>query len=153
MTFPTASMVTTAGQVILTKPVTLEKIEPTSVATNQQGMATVNLGDLVRLKSQHKMEGVDHAGTTGNILHITTPTTSACNNQIHVSTTDHGISVLKGLIEPLPASALKGLIKIEPSASNTVNTPTLNPAVTANSCNNYSFIKVEQPDLMTNHMT
>ena len=35
MTFP---MVTSAGQVILTKPVTLEQIEPTSVATNQQGI-------------------------------------------------------------------------------------------------------------------
>ena len=38
VTFPTASTVTTGGQVILTKPVTLEKIEPTSVATDQQGM-------------------------------------------------------------------------------------------------------------------
>jgi len=151
MTFPTASMVTSAGQVILTKPVTLEKIEPTSVATNQQGMATVNLGDLVRLKSQYKMEGVDHAVTTGNILHITTPTTSACNNQIHISTTDHGISVLKGLIEPLPASALKGLIKIEPT--NTASgPPTVNPVTaTTTSSNHYGtfingFIKIEQPD-------
>jgi len=129
MTFPT---MTTAGQMILTKPVTLE-----------------NLGDLVRLKSQHKMEGVDHA-VTGNILHITTPTTSACNNQIHVSTTDHGISVLKGLIEPLPVSALKGLIKIEPT--NTASGPTVNPVTaTTTSSNHYGtfingFIKIEQPD-------
>ena len=102
-------------------------------------MATVNLGDLVRLKSQYKMEGVDHAVTTGNILHITTPTTSACNNQIHVSTTDHGISVLKGLIEPLPASALKGLIKIEPT-TNTVSgpPPTVNTVTaTTTSSNHY----------------
>ena len=99
-------------------------------------MATVNLGDLVRLKSQHKMEGVDHAVTSGNILHITTPTTSACNNQIQVSTTDHGISVLKGLIEPLPASALKGLIKIEP-------TPTA-PAPT-------TIIPVSPPTTSSNH--
>ena len=112
-------------------------------------MATVNLGDLVRLKSQYKMEGVDHAVTTGNILHITTPTTSACNNQIHVSTTDHGISVLKGLIEPLPASALKGLIKIEPT--NTASGPTtVNPvAATTTSSNHYgtfingTYIKVK----------
>ena len=101
-------------------------------------MATVNLGDLVRLKSQYKMEGVDHAVTTGNILHITTPTTSACNNQIHVSTTDHGISVLKGLIEPLPASALKGLIKIEPTNNASGPPTTVNPVTaTTTSSNHY----------------
>ena len=102
-------------------------------------MATVNLGDLVRLKSQHKMEvGVDHAVTTGNILHITTPTTSACNNQIQVSTSDHGISVLKGLIEPLPASALKGLIKIEPTTTPAPGPTTVNPVTaTTTSSNHY----------------
>ena len=111
-------------------------------------MATVNLGDLVRLKSQHKIEGVDHAVTCGNILHITTPTTSACNNQIQVSTTDQGVSVLKGLIEPLPASALKGLIKIEPP-----NTAAANPtAASASNHQNYGFIKVEQPDAMNSHV-
>ena len=37
VTFPTTTAVTSGGQVILTKPVTLEKIQPT-VATDQHGM-------------------------------------------------------------------------------------------------------------------
>ena len=37
VTFPTTSAVTSGGQVILTKPVTLEKIQPT-IATDQNGM-------------------------------------------------------------------------------------------------------------------
>merc|ERR1719273_71760 len=151
VTFPTTSTVTTAaGQVILTKPVTLEKLDTnTNAGATNQHMATVNLGDLVRLNSQHKV-GIDvdnHGPVTGNILHITTPaSTSACNNQIQVSTTDQGVSVLKGLIEPLPASALKGLIKIEPP--NTAN-PT---AASTSNHQNYGFIKVEQPDAINSHV-
>merc|ERR1719273_646406 len=150
VTFPTTSTVTTAaGQVILTKPATLEKLDTnTNVGANNQHMATVNLGDLVRLNSQHKVGIDDHGPVTGNILHITTPvsSTSACNNQIQVSTTDQGVSVLKGLIEPLPASALKGLIKIEPP--NTAN-PT---AASTSNHQNYGFIKVEQPDAINSHV-
>jgi len=158
VTFPTTSAVTSGGQVILTKPVTLEKLQQPTVVTDQHGMSTVNLGDLVRLKSQHKIEGVD-VSNCGNILHINT--TSACNNQIQLSTTDQGISVLKGLIEPLPASALKGLIKIEPDNSNIATTRTVQMPITINNalnainnhCNSYGFIKVEQPDLMNySHM-
>ena len=56
---------------------------------------------------------------------------------IQVTTNEQGTSVLKGLIEPLPASALKGLIKIEPTQNNTY-TP--------------GFIKVEPTsDLSTGH--
>ena len=58
VTFPSTSTVTTAGgQVILTKPVTLEKLDTitTNAGATNQHMATVNLGDLVRLKSQHKI--------------------------------------------------------------------------------------------------
>lgn len=109
-TLPQTTM-TTAG-LVLTKPLTLEKIE------TDQG---ISLGDLVRLKSSQKDDAIF-------------VNTSACNN-IQVTTTDQGVSVLKGLIEPLPASALKGLIKIEPENSR---------------CNMPGFIKVEQPELMGN---
>merc|ERR1712001_808825 len=65
---------------------------------------------------------------------------------IQVTTNDQGVSALKGLIEPLPASALKGLIKIEPP--NTAN-PT---AASTSNHQNYGFIKVEQPDAINSHV-
>ena len=109
---------------MLTKPVTLEKIEPSG---NADPMTSVHLGDLVRLKQGPKIEEGQ------SFLPI--------SNNIQITTNDQGVSVLKGLIEPLPASALKGLIKIEPGA----NAAPVAPVPNTYKCIN-SFIKVEQPD-------
>jgi len=107
ISFPTSS------SVVLSKPVTLEKVEADPITT-------LSVGDLVRLKGQqqHRTEDL-----------VLSPT-------VQVTTTDQGVSVLKGLIEPLPASALRGLIKIEPTTTTTYKCIP-------------SFIKVEQPDNMT----
>ena len=102
------------SSVVLSKPVTLEKVEADPITT-------VSVGDLVRLKGQQQQQH-----RTEDL--ILSPT-------VQVTTTDQGVSVLKGLIEPLPASALRGLIKIEPTTTSTT-TYTCIP----------SFIKVEQPD-------
>lgn len=132
-----ASITTTGGHILLTKPVTLEKIE-TVHTTADPLTAAVNISDLVRLKPQPKVE-VDGPNFS-NILPI---------NNIQVTTNDQGVSFLKGLIEPLPASALKGLIKIEPGSGTASNAPTVQVAASAAvptyKCIN-SFIKVEQPD-------
>merc|ERR1719210_294864 len=105
ISFPSSS------SVVLSKPVTLEKVETDPITT-------VSVGDLVRLKGQQQQQQQDL---------IISP-------NVQVTTTDQGVSVLKGLIEPLPASALRGLIKIEPTS--TATTYKCIP----------SFIKVEQPD-------
>merc|ERR1711976_165881 len=100
----TISFPTHANSVVLSKPVTLEKVE-----TEQQPVATVNVADLVRLKGQQQQQQQQQHRPEDLILGPT----------VQVTTTDQGVSVLKGLIEPLPASALRGLIKIEPSTTST----------------------------------
>ena len=99
----TISFPTHANSVVLSKPVTLEKVE-----TEQQPVATVNVADLVRLKGQQQQQQQQHR-----------PEDLILGPTVQVTTTDQGVSVLKGLIEPLPASALRGLIKIEPSTTTT----------------------------------
>ena len=101
----TISFPTHANSVVLSKPVTLEKVE-----TEQQPVATVNVADLVRLKGQQQQQQQQQQHRPEDL--ILGPT-------VQVTTTDQGVSVLKGLIEPLPASALRGLIKIEPSTTTT----------------------------------
>jgi len=112
ISFPTSS------SVVLSKPVTLEKVE-TEPMTTHPG---VSVGDLVRLKGQQVQPQVLHR-----------PEDLILGPTVQVTTTDQGVSVLKGLIEPLPASALRGLIKIEPTTSTTTTTYKCIP----------SFIKVE----------
>merc|ERR1719270_2649397 len=112
ISFPTSS------SVVLSKPVTLEKVE-TEPMTTHPG---VSVGDLVRLKGQQVQPQVLHR-----------PEDMILGPTVQVTTTDQGVSVLKGLIEPLPASALRGLIKIEPTTSTTTTTYKCIP----------SFIKVE----------
>ena len=116
----TISFPSNTTSVVLSKPVTLEKVE-TEPMTH-----TVSVGDLVRLKGQqqvHQQHQVCHR-----------PEDLILGPTVQVTTTDQGVSVLKGLIEPLPASALRGLIKIEPSTSST--------SITTYKCIP-SFIKVE----------
>jgi hypothetical protein len=90
------------------KPITLEKVDSDGL------FPTVNLGDLVRLTGQHGCQTVTRTVELGTLLPIIT------NGGLQ--STDHhnnyGSSVLKGLIEPLPESALKGLIKIESTNSS-----------------------------------
>ena len=114
-TIPVSTVtIPTSGACIISKPVTLDRIESGTGQEVVTPVTTVNLGDLVRLK------------------------TSQSSPSFQVTTTDQGVSVLKGLIEPLPASALKGLIKIEPS-------PPGSSQFASNSLP--GFIKVEQQDL------
>ena len=125
MTLPqtSATVTTTAsGQLVLSKPITLEKLD-----LEANPLVSVNLEDLVRLKGQQvqqqQQQPVVATRTTlplefGNLLPIINVvtsganTTNCSNGTIQITTNDQGTSVLKGLVEPLPASALKGLIKI-----------------------------------------
>jgi len=118
VTLPVPTITTPTSGLVLAKPITLERIE--AVAAANDPMTSVNIGDLVRLKGHQKSEE------------------NHFNNHIQVTTTDHGVSVLKGLIEPLPASALKGLIKVEPVGTQ----PTTYKCIPG-------FIKVEQLDNST----
>ena len=114
-----ATVTTTAsGQLVLSKPITLEKLD-----LEANPLVSVNLEDLVRLKGQQQQQQQPASVVAtrtldfGNLLPIINvvssgATTTNCNGTIQVTTNDQGTSVLKGLIEPLPASALKGLIKI-----------------------------------------
>ena len=115
----TSTLTTSASGLVLSKPITLEKLD-----LEASPLVSVNLEDLVRLKGQQQQQ--QHPASSvvatrtldfGNLLPIINvvssgATTTNGNGTIQVTTNDQGTSVLKGLIEPLPASALKGLIKI-----------------------------------------
>ena len=113
----TSTLTTSASGLVLSKPITLEKLD-----LEASPLVSVNLEDLVRLKGQQQQQQPASVVATrtldfGNLLPIINvvssgATTTNCNGTIQVTTNDQGTSVLKGLIEPLPASALKGLIKI-----------------------------------------
>ena len=147
VTLPQTPVSTTSG-LVLTKPITLEKLE-----LDANPLVSVNIEDLVRLKGQPQpvVTATTRTLDLGNLLPIinvvssNTTTATSTPGTIQVTTNDQGASVLRGLIEPLPASALKGLIKIEPSnAATTQNTTTYTPG----------FIKIEPTnDLTTGHQT
>ena len=113
----TSTLTTSASGLVLSKPITLEKLD-----LEASPLVSVNLEDLVRLKGQQQQQPASSVVATrtldfGNLLPIINvvssgATTTNGNGTIQVTTNDQGTSVLKGLIEPLPASALKGLIKI-----------------------------------------
>merc|ERR1719510_2835142 len=128
----TSTLTTSASGLVLSKPITLEKLD-----LEASPLVSVNLEDLVRLKGQQQQQQQPASVVAtrtldfGNLLPIINvvssgATTTNSNGTIQVTTNDQGTSVLKGLIEPLPASALKGLIKIEPT-QNTTYTPVYPP--------------------------
>ena len=125
---------TTTTVVLQPKPVTLEKIGQPQVHTLQplqpqpphleQHQPNINLGDLMKIKSEQAAAAAAAAA-------------SASMGTITMLPKESVVNPIKNLIEPLPASALKGLIKVEAAAAP----PPLPPPVYTP-----SLVKVEQPE-------
>jgi hypothetical protein len=100
LTMPPATTTTTMV-VLQPKPVTLEKIGQPTLLPQQQlqqhQQPYINLTELMRIKAEQSMNTI----------------TMFPKEMQH----NPGMNPIKDLMEPLPASALKGLIKVEPTMS------------------------------------
>ncbi|TRY73157.1 hypothetical protein TCAL_02209 [Tigriopus californicus] len=137
-------LLTTTGypsSLMPSKPVTLERLQ--NVATLQGPVPTthsITLSNVVRVKEEPKaMDGT--SVNLGTLPTIPIPQEGGNNNSIsHTSLPQAPVS-LRSLVEPLPASALKGLIKQEIPVT-LPNTPMYNTS---------NLVKMEVSDLQGGH--
>lgn len=133
-------LLTTTGfpsNLMTAKPVTLERLQ--NVASLQGPVTTthsITLSNVVRVKEEPKAMDVTSLNL-GALPTIPIPQEAANNNSIpHTSLPQAPVS-LRNLVEPLPASALKGLIKQEIPVT-LPNTPMYNSS---------NLVKMEVSDL------